>query len=183
MQKKKQIKIQKQNEKTKQNGIRKQRGGYMKFNPFDKYLTGETALQIAVCDYIRLQYPRLVVHHSPNEAKRSPFVRYLIKRMGLSPGFPDLMIVNIKTDYYQFLELKYGDNIPTTEQMEWLILLSEQSNTECFICWSLESAKYFIDSFHVPIHTLNRVYKYNGIYIHRDDLIPKKFMKLINKGN
>ena len=110
-------------------------------NPFNKYLKPEDILHVQVCAYIKMQYPGAVIHHSPNEGKRSPFERYLISLLQVSSGFPDLLI------FYKnkviALELKAGKNKPNPKQVEWLALLDKHFPA----VWtgSFEGAKGFID--------------------------------------
>lgn len=64
----------------------------MKANPYDKYFSKEDNLHIACCDYLDLQYPKLLYTHPANEAKRTPFERYKAKKLRMKPGVPDLLI-------------------------------------------------------------------------------------------
>lgn len=113
----------------------------VKKNPFEKYLKGENILHVQVCRYVKLQYPEAVIHHSPNEGKRSAFERYLMSVMEVSSGFPDLLI--FYKDRVIALELKFGKNRPTTNQAQWLALLSKFMPAS----WrnSFDGAKEFID--------------------------------------
>lgn len=56
----------------------------------------ESAIQIAIVRYLRLQYPGAIIHHSRNEGNRggSKGVRDGArgKQMGLMAGFPDLLV-------------------------------------------------------------------------------------------
>lgn len=56
-------------------------------------LKPETALHISFCDYLCYQYPGIMIHHSPNEGKRSGFLLWLIKRLRIGSGFPDLFLI------------------------------------------------------------------------------------------
>lgn len=87
-------------------------------NPFDKYLGAEDKVQIAVIKYLNLQYPHALVHHSPNEGKRSKFEQYKAKAMNVSSGFPDLLIVYKGRSLA--LELKAGKNKATDNQKKWI---------------------------------------------------------------
>ena len=151
-------------------------------NPFQKYIKGETALHIAVCEYVSYQYPEVLIHHSPNEGKRSPFERYLIKRMNVSSGFPDLMFVG--KGKILFLELKYGNNIPSESQMKWLSELWDYENVYSDVCsaiaWSFESAKKIIDTV-IDEDKFYSLESYRKIFYDKHDLIPKKFLKIIKE--
>lgn len=147
-------------------------------NPFQKYIKGETALHIAVCEYVSYQYPEVLIHHSPNEGKRTPFERYLIKRMNVSSGFPDLMIVGKRK--ILFLELKYGNNIPSESQMKWLSELRIAKKVYSGIAWSFESAKIIIDTV-IDEDKFYSLESYRKIFYDKHDLIPKKFLKIIKE--
>ena len=95
-------------------------------NGFYKYLTGEDHLQHSVINYLRMQYPKALWAHVPNEGRRSPFERFKFKHLGGKSGIPDLMIFT-PNDYYNGLaiELKYKKNKPTENQRVWLIQLED----------------------------------------------------------
>jgi hypothetical protein len=68
-------------------------------------------------------------HHSPNEARRTPRLGKKLKDMGMSPGFPDLMIFEVPEGasfYGVAIEMKRrnGGRI-TPEQAEWLAYLAD----------------------------------------------------------
>lgn len=145
-------------------------------NPFNKFIKGETALHIAVCEYIAYQHPDLLFHHSPNEGKRSPFERYLIKRMNVSSGFPDLMIVDSKENKTLFLELKYGNNIPTESQIKWLVHLSKLDNVYVRVAWTFQSAINIIKEVFDNDYFYNGLQKNNkGVVYDKYDEVPIKF--------
>lgn len=115
----------------------------MRSRSLDKYLGAEDHLQIAVCDYLRHQYSGCKIHHSPNEGKRGHVSRYKIKHMGVSSGFPDLLV------FYHgkkiAIELKHGRNKPTDSQLDWIALLNCY-DIRSFVCTGFDEAKKFIDS-------------------------------------
>jgi hypothetical protein len=116
----------------------------MKSNPFDKYLTEEDRLHIGLLDYIRLQYPKALVHHSANEGKRSPFERYKIKKLGLKKGFPDLIIIYNGRNLA--LELKTEKGKPSEDQEAWINGLQAHGWTG-YIAYGFDEAKQAIDKF------------------------------------
>lgn len=113
-------------------------------NPFDKYLKPEDLIHIQVCSYIKYQYPWVVIHHSPNEGKRSAFERYLLKKLFVSSGFPDLILFCRKKKKVIVLELKFGNNKPTDNQHFYLELFNDIGIPAM---WTnkYEAAKDFID--------------------------------------
>lgn len=99
-------------------------------------LKPEEVLQINVVNEFSRQYPDKVVHHSPNEGKRTPREQALIKMMGVSAGFLDLTFFESSFDgMYKGLaiELKCGRNKPTPEQEKWAKHLSENGWKVYFI--------------------------------------------------
>lgn len=123
----------------------------MKPNPFNKYLTPEDRTQIAVTEYIRLQYPTAVIHHSPNEGKRSKFEQFKIKVLGTKAGFPDLLIFHKGVKLALELKRDKGPN-PTDNQVAWLKTLRDFG----FIAThakGFDEAKKVIDNAFKPLTT------------------------------
>lgn len=121
----------------------------MGVNPFYKFLKPEDKLQISVCQYLRAQYPGVVIHHSPNEGKRSPFERFLFAILGVSPGFPDLLLMYRRR--LIVIELKAvrkngRSGTATPAQLDWLRLFHE-ANVPSACCWGFDEAKIFIDNY------------------------------------
>jgi len=115
----------------------------MKVNPFSRRLRPEDKLHASVCDYILWTYPGAVIHHSPNEGKRTAFERYLMKVLRVSSGFPDLLI------FYHgqmiAIELKTGKNSMTVNQQRWIAMLNEYFPASC--CTGFDEATAFIDEY------------------------------------
>ena len=65
-------------------------------NPFDSYLTAEDTLHVAICEYLELQYPKVLFYHTPNEGKKSPFERFKASKLRMLSGVSDLVIVEPK---------------------------------------------------------------------------------------
>lgn len=114
-----------------------------KSNSYDRYLGPEDKTQIAVTEYLRLQYPKAVYHHSPNEGKRSRFEQYKIKKLGVKSGFPDLLILYKGVRLALELKKDKGDN-PTDNQMEWLKAIRENGFTAAY-AKGFDEAKKIID--------------------------------------
>ena len=113
-----------------------------KVNPFSRRLRPEDRLHASVCDYILFKYKGAVIHHSPNEGKRSAFERYLMTVLHVSSGFPDLLV------FYQgkmiAIELKAGKNKMSPNQQKWIALLSAYFPSGC--CTGFDEASRFIDA-------------------------------------
>ena len=123
------------------------------YNPFDKHLTKEDRLQVAICDYLDLQYPKTLYTHPHNEGKRTKFEQYKAKKLRMTPGIPDLLIFHTKPISLKqplrvglALELKIKPNKPTENQNKCLQALNEQ-NWECHVVYDFESAKKIIDDY------------------------------------
>ena len=156
----------------------------MKRNPFDKFIKGETAIHIQVAEYLQYQYPNVMFHHSPNEARRTPFERYLISKMGVSAGFPDFIIYG--EGITLALELKYKDNTPTDAQLNWLKHFNSMADVFSFVAWSFESAKYIIDEYLTNTEmSLDYYARLDGslfteYVVDTQDILPAKIKKLLN---
>lgn len=80
------------------------------------------------------------IFHCPNEAKRSPRLGAELKRLGMRAGIPDLLLLAPKGKYIGLaIEMKYGKNKCTREQIKWLEWLHKQGY-KCEVCWSSEEA-------------------------------------------
>lgn len=112
-----------------------------KVNPFSRRLRPEDRLHANVCQYILFKYPGAIIHHSPNEGKRSKFEQYMLKVLHVSSGWPDLIVIYKKK--IMAIELKEGKNKLTPNQFKWLALLSEFMPTKC--CTGFDEATKFID--------------------------------------
>ena len=97
----------------------------------------EQALFIQWCNRHEDIYPLLhYIHHIPNGGKRDP----KLKQMGVKRGVPDLSLPVPKGKYIGlYIEMKYKDNVPTKEQIDWLNALTRIGHY-CCICYSAASA-------------------------------------------
>lgn len=167
------------------------RGGRRQ-NPFDKYLVGEFALQCEAHFYLQtLWSPRLKFHHSPNEGRRSPFAQYAMKRSGTAKGFPDFVIYDTHyPDSQLTVEFKYGENVPTIEQTEWLELFHSPSKKKVSaVIWSLDSfikllelwtALNYSSEYCEDKYSRNNFVLINGMYfIHTEDQLPARYKNLL----
>jgi hypothetical protein len=120
----------------------------MRTNPYEKYLGPEDRCQIQVCQYATLQYKGIMVHHSPNSGKRSKFEQYRLKILGVSSGYPDLVLVykGLKIA----LELKVGKNKATEKQEKWIEALNK-AGIPAKVCVGFDQSKEFIDKHFKPL--------------------------------
>lgn len=112
----------------------------------------EDSLNIAVANYLRLQYPGVFFSHIPNGGSRNPIEGAKLKRMGVRRGLPDLMLFHRK--YFKdrstyaglFIELKIKPNKPSPEQMFAMDEL-RKNGWNGSVCYDFESAKTLIDNY------------------------------------
>ena len=157
-------------------------------NPYWKYVKCETLLQHHVAQYVKLAHKNIMIHHSPNEANRSPFERFLVGIMSVSSGFPDLYLTDGKKDLY--LELKYQDNVPTQSQKEWICKLNMSLSEKklAVVVWTYEAAVKLINYHYTGVMSDDhnneyddQIKEYEGMCYLDTDIIPKKF--LVTKYN
>ena len=88
----------------------------------------EADIQKQVVQYIQFKYPNALIHHSPNEGKRTNQTGMLLRSMGMHKGFPDLAILEPRGKYHGlFLELKRDKHSrPTQEQNAWIKALQNR---------------------------------------------------------
>jgi hypothetical protein len=76
----------------------------------------EIDLQRDVVQWIYAQYPKTLMTIAPN-IRKTLIQGVMLKRMGLRPGTPDLMIFEPRGSYHGlFVELKMPGNYPSDEQ-------------------------------------------------------------------
>jgi len=97
----------------------------------------------ALADYLRLR--KFKFTHIPNETfTRNWGTRMKNKRMGVSSGVPDYLII-IK-NFLIFIELKRTKNSNISKpQKEWIEKLNECSGVIAAVCYGFSGAKNFIE--------------------------------------
>ena len=94
--------------------------------------------QYTVCQY--LEWRRVPFFAIPNGEKRGPKAQQLFKRLGGKPGVPDLCVPVAKGGYFGlYIEMKYGRNKPTDNQLRWQSILIEQGY-KATTCWGADEA-------------------------------------------
>lgn len=61
-------------------------------------------------------------------------VYHTLRSKGSAPGYPDIIAINPRSGTLAAIELKVGDNKPTTAQVEWLEYY-ELTGAECYVFW------------------------------------------------
>lgn len=129
-------------------------------NPLWKYLGKEDHLQIKVAIYMSSTYPEVLMHHSPNEGKRSPIEQLRVKYFGVK-ALPDVMIYAKKTvatiinpsytrvsaKYYGLaIELKIKPNKCSVNQAAILKQL-ENAGYKTAVCYTLKEVIDMINDY------------------------------------
>lgn len=84
--------------------------------------------QVRVMDWLyrNMRYVYDHTHATPNGGARSKATASALQAEGLKKGYPDLSIDLARGGYHGMrIEMKYGSNRLTTEQVEWMVRLSE----------------------------------------------------------
>ena len=101
--------------------------------------------QVAVIQYCQLNH--ILCNHTPNEGKRSLAEGKKLKEMGLSPGFPDISILEPRGKYHgMYIEMKRVGNVPTDDQIKWLMELKARGYATA-LCYSATEAIAKIDKY------------------------------------
>jgi len=111
----------------------------------------EAQEQIAVAQYIRYRYPKVLFTASTAGVKLPLLVALQLKRMGARRGAPDLMIFSPRgMSHGLFIEMKrspkFGASQSSPEQIEWRRLLIERGY-EAYECKGFDEAKTVIDTY------------------------------------
>jgi hypothetical protein len=111
----------------------------------------EEGEQIAVVNYLRVAYPRVLFTISPANIKVSIWMGKKIVQMGYNKGTPDLMIFAPRKHYHGLMiemkkSAKYGKSYPTAEQKHWCIELDNIGYCS-HICYGADEAIKLIDDY------------------------------------
>ena len=89
----------------------------------------EDDLQMQCVTWFRLQFPKFarLLHHSPNGGRRNAREGARFKKMGVQPGFPDLVLLIASQDCHAlFIELKSATGRQEDSQKEYQALVEAQ---------------------------------------------------------
>ncbi|OUP00301.1 hypothetical protein B5F37_11700 [Drancourtella sp. An210] len=93
-------------------------------------------------------YPDLqMLYHVPNGGSRNRVEAAKLKRMGVRSGVPDL-VLPVPRDGYAglYIEMKVGNNRPSTKQKEWLEKLARQGY-KSVVCYGGNEAIEVLQSY------------------------------------
>ena len=104
----------------------------------------EAQEQVLLFQWAKMQenvYPELkLLFHIPNGGKRNLKEAMNLKRQGVKAGVLDIFLPVARKDKHGlWIEMKYGKNKCTIEQVKWLAWLYNQGYM-CKVCWSSEEA-------------------------------------------
>jgi hypothetical protein len=81
-----------------------------------------------------------MLYHIPNGGKRNEREAAALKRQGVRSGVPDLCLPVSSGDYHGlYIELKYGNNKPTKNQITWLNNLKHYGYA-AVVCYGWQAA-------------------------------------------
>lgn len=105
---------------------------------YNKYTGTEDSLQIAIANY--LDSRKVLWCHPPNGGRRDRGTAIKLKRQGVKPGVPDVLIFEPKSIYHGLaIELKIPGGIVSIHQATWLKALSDRKY-KTSVCFSLDEA-------------------------------------------
>jgi hypothetical protein len=110
-------------------------------------LPPEIIEQIKVHEWVK-QRTNLPFIHVPNEAKRSPSLGAVLKRMGLRAGVSDIFIPRAKDNFHGlWIELKMKGNRPTENQLQFIADMKNEGY-EAMVCYESAAAIEAIKNFY-----------------------------------
>lgn len=120
----------------------------------------EDKFHIAVFNYIRMQFPKVLCVHVPNEGKRTPSQGKKLKDMGMKKGFPDLAIFlqreriingKVVVSCGLAIELKViyanGSRNKASKEQEEVLIDLNNNGWETYVIWDFDKAKKVIDEY------------------------------------
>ena len=109
----------------------------------------EHKLQCNCIKWYRYQYPQFsnLLFAIPNGGQRNIIVATKMKAEGTLSGIPDLFLAKPKGNYAGlFIEMKYGKNRPTENQIYQMELL-RQSGYRVEVCYSFDEFVNIIENY------------------------------------
>ena len=105
----------------------------------------ESKLQIECVRWFGLNYPEKIIFAIPNGGSRNIIEAAKMKREGILKGIPDLCIPEASKGFNSlYIEMKFGKNKPSKEQLE-IIKKLEYSGNCVKVCYT---KKDFTDAVH-----------------------------------
>lgn len=99
------------------------------------------------------------MYHVPNGGKRDKATAAALKRQGVKPGVPDIVLPAVRAGYHGlYIELKAGRNTTTENQKRWLEYLRQQGYYTA-VCYGWQLAAELIERYLLHPEELTREQK------------------------
>lgn len=111
-----------------------------------------------------------LIHHVPNGGKRNKLEAANLKQEGVKAGVPDLELPVARGAYIGMeIEMKYGDNRESENQIDWLTSLQAEGHFVC-VCYSARAALDIIERYMrlKPGERINAPVGKHGYPVYRD---------------
>lgn len=103
--------------------------------------------QVALFQWMRMQYPKVTMFSIPNAAKRSPQLASYMKAEGLMAGVSDIFLMKPVGKFHGlFLEMKSQTGTISDSQKKFLAKANAEGYATC-VCYSYEEAKEIIKNY------------------------------------
>ena len=107
-----------------------------------KPFAGEAGVQVAIIQYIKMQYPNALYCASAGGMFTSKKQGFKMKATGYVKGFPDLQICEPKGKYFGlFIEVKTEKGVVKKEQKEWIKQLNKRGYYATYVKGSEDAIK------------------------------------------
>ena len=104
-------------------------------------MNNEHSEQVAVIQWFRIAYPRLILFAIPNAAKRSPQLANYMKAEGMLAGVADLFLMKPNSKHHgMFIEMKAEKGL-VSEKQEYFLQQARHFGYHAVVCKSFESAQ------------------------------------------
>lgn len=104
-------------------------------------MNNEHAEQVAVIQWFRVQFPRLIMFAIPNAAKRSPQLANYMKAEGMLAGVADLFLMKPSGKYHgMFIEMKAPKGI-VSENQEYFLQQARDMGYKAVVCRGFDEAQ------------------------------------------
>jgi hypothetical protein len=107
----------------------------------------EHQIQVAVVQWFRLCYPRLIMFAIPNGGMRNIGTAIKLKNEGVIAGISDLFLMSPnKTHHGMFIELKSAKG-KLSEQQKYFLEQAKAKGYAACVCYSFEEAQAAINNY------------------------------------
>lgn len=114
----------------------------------NQYEASEQIKLFRWAEFATSKYPCLsLLHHIPNGGSRDKREAYNLKLQGVKSGVPDICLPVPSSKYHGlYIEMKYGKNKPTDNQICWLTSLCKNGYYTA-VCYTWEDARKTIENY------------------------------------